>query len=652
MKRALLTAAAAFVCIVLATHPALAKPSMQQVLAATFGIRDLSHVGIAPDASAVVWQESFREAPRYERRRALYVQMVGESTPTRITAGNQGAYYDEQEPTWSADGKRIAFLSDARSPNQLQLFIGGPAGEQPRELTHLDGFVQSIRWSPDGRSLAALYIPHAHRKAGALAAGARDVGVIGSVVDEQRLALIDAGSGATRLLTPSDVYVYEYCWSPDSHRLAATYAHGNGDNNWWIAKLAVVDAATGHMRELFKPKLQIDDPEWSPDGKQIAVIHGLMSDFGATGGDVDLVDAATGAVHDATPGMKASASALRWADWAHLDMSAHVAGTIHLLRLDVRTAQISTLVGGDGSIPSWSSARRGAVFALSRTSFDRPDEVWMGSPSALKQVTRRNAGAVAMYGSAKSIHWTSDGFDVQGWLVYPLRYDPRNTYPMVTIIHGGPSAESIPAFGQRNVNALGSHGYFVFLPNPRGSFGQGEAFTAANVKDFGYGDWRDDLAGIDAALKTAPIDKHRLGLFGWSYGGYMAMWAETQTSRFKALVAGAGLVNWQSYYGQNKIDQWMIPFFGASVYDDPQVYAKSSPITFIKRSKTPVLILQGELDEEVPAPQSFEFWHAMTTLGVPTQLVVYADEGHSPQKAASQIDILERMVGWFDRYLR
>jgi dipeptidyl aminopeptidase/acylaminoacyl peptidase len=190
------------------------------------------------------------------------------------------------------------------------------------------------------------------------------------------------------------------------------------------------------------------------------------------------------------------------------------------------------------------------------------------------------------------------------------------------------------------------------MPNPRGSFGQGEAFTRANVKDFGYGDWRDDLSGLDAAINAAPIDPNRLGLFGWSYGGYMAMWAESQTTRFGAIVAGAGVVNWQSYYGLNKIDQWMIPFFGASVYQDPEVYARSSPITFITRSKTPVLVLQGERDEEVPAEQAFEFWHAMKTLGVPTKLIVYADEGHGPQKLADQIDVLTQTVAWFDRHLK
>jgi dipeptidyl aminopeptidase/acylaminoacyl peptidase len=325
---------------------------------------------------------------------------------------------------------------------------------------------------------------------------------------------------------------------------------------------------------------------------------------------------------------------------------------MRLVRVRADTGAVTPLTDRPESLWSWSSAQDGKVVALVRQSFADPPEVWAGGPASLRQVTHSNARAVRMYGKAESLQWKSGEYDVQGWLIYPLDFDSSRTYPMIALVHGGPSAASVPSFGGRNLNALGSQGYFVFMPNPRGSFGRGEAFTAANVKDFGYGDWRDDLAGVDAGLRAAPIDPNRLGLMGWSYGGYMAMWGETQTTRFKAIVAGAGIVNWQSYYGQNKIDQWMIPFFGASVYQDPAVYAKSAPITFIEHSKTPVLILQGERDEEVPAPQAFEFWHAMETLGVPTRLVVYADEGHAPQKVADQVDILTQTLDWFDRYLR
>ncbi len=649
--------AALALALLAAAAPAVAaQVSMATVLRSVYSLHGYGGVQLSPSGDVVAWDDSFHPGPAPEKTRArsaLYVQrLAAGAAPVRVTAGKLSEFYDEGDPTWAPDGKHVAFISNARSKAQDQLFVADADGTHVRQLGRLNGNVQGAQWSPDGTSIAILYIADAHRQAGALATGARDVGVIGAVVDEQRLTTVDVKAGTLRALTPADTYVYEYGWSPDGKQLAVTYARGNGDDNWWVAKLATVNAQNGAMHDLLAPSYQIDDPQWSPDGKQIALIGGLMSDFGSTGGDVYLVDTDTGAARDATPNMPASASSLRWADASTLDFAAHVSGAMQLMSLDVSSGGrgLNALTHEPESIFSWSVAK-GSVFALARQSFDRPSAVWAGAIGGLKQVTKGNDGAPRYYGKAQSLSWKSDAFTVQGWLIYPLDFDPAKTYPMIAIVHGGPSSQSVPVYGNRNISALASRGYFIFEPNFRGSYGQGEAFTAANVKDFGYGDWRDDLTGVDAAVKAAPIDPNRLGLFGWSYGGYMAMWAETQTTRFKAIVAGAGVVSWQSYYGQNKIDQWMLPFFGASVYDDPAVYAKSSPITFIKASKTPVLILQGERDEEVPAPQAFEFWHAMQALGVPTQLRVYADEGHAPQRAEDQIDILTRMVGWFDKYL-
>jgi dipeptidyl aminopeptidase/acylaminoacyl peptidase len=200
--------------------------------------------------------------------------------------------------------------------------------------------------------------------------------------------------------------------------------------------------------------------------------------------------------------------------------------------------------------------------------------------------------------------------------------------------------------------ALPSQGYFVLQPNFRGSYGQGEKYTAANVKDFGYGDLRDVMAGIDGAIQAAPIDPDRLGITGWSYGGYMAMWAVTQTNRFRASVAGGGISNWLSYYGESKVDQWLIPFMGTSLYDNPELYAKSSPISFIKQAKTPTLVVVGDSDGECPAPQSYEFWHALKTLGVPTRLIIYPHEGHHFGDPVHSRDMIERSVGGFNQYLK
>jgi dipeptidyl aminopeptidase/acylaminoacyl peptidase len=199
---------------------------------------------------------------------------------------------------------------------------------------------------------------------------------------------------------------------------------------------------------------------------------------------------------------------------------------------------------------------------------------------------------------------------------------------------------------------LSALGYFVLEPNPRGSYGQGEAFAAANRKDFGYGDLRDILAGVDTVIAKNPaIDPQRVGITGWSYGGFMTMFAVTQTQRFKAAVAGAGISDWKSYYGENSIDQWMTPYFGASVYKDPAVYAKSSAIDFIGQVHTPTLAVVGDRDGECPAPQSFEFWHALRDQHVPTQLVVYPNEGHGFVNPEHRTDVLVRTLDWFAKYM-
>ncbi|MGA8797384.1 MAG: hypothetical protein WB526_10035, partial [Candidatus Cybelea sp.] len=328
MKRLLLAAWGFAATILLGAGPALsAAPTMREVLTALYAVHDLGAVDLSPTGAAVVWQESFHSAQHLldsPRMNALYLQRLAGGAPVRITAGATDAYYDEEDPVWSPNGSAIAFLSDARSKGRPQLCVADADAAHVRQIGKLNGNVARLTWSPDGKTLAVLYIASAHRKTGALAPGARDVGVIGTIVDEQRLATIDVATGAMRLLTPADRYVYEYGWSPDGRAIAATYAKGNGDNNWWVARLARVDVATATMRDLFAPAFQLNDPQWSPDGTRIAAIGGIMSDFGSTGGDLYLVDANTGQARDATPGAPISVQSLRWNDASSLDLVAHV----------------------------------------------------------------------------------------------------------------------------------------------------------------------------------------------------------------------------------------------------------------------------------------------------------------------------------------
>lgn len=631
-------------------------------VAAQIPVTQFKQAAISPDAKRVAYVEAlFAKDGGESPNSALWFLELGRAgaKPKRITAGYGTRGCTEKDIDWSPDSKQAAFLSNCADGKQAQVYVVTASGATPRKLTGFTGFVQHARWSPDGRTIAVLFTENAVRVAGAVEATTPDAGVVEEKFYEQRLTLVDAQTGKARQLSPADTYVYEYNWSPDGKQLAYTAAKGSGDNNWWVAELFRINAATGAVSHILKPATQIAVPRWSPDGKTIAFVGGIMSDEGSTGGDVYTVAAAGGAAKNITPGRKTSPSWLRWSADGKLLMTERVDGGAAVTTLDTATGATETLwkvdetIRADGDDLSLSMAADGKTAAVVRNSWSKAPEVWTGRIGELQPATTANANAKPTWGEAKKLHWQNGSVPVQGWLLYPKNYDAAKRYPMVVSVHGGPASAKSPSWPAPGFDfaAFSAQGYFVLYPNPRGSYGAGEAFTAANVKDFGHGDLQDILAGVDEVVKTLPVDQKRIGIGGWSYGGYMTMWAVTQTNRFAAAVAGAGIANWQSYYGENSIDEWMIPYFGASVYDDPAVYAKSSPITFIKNVKTPTLIVVGDRDGECPAPQSYEFWHALKAQGVITKFIVYPGEGHHFHDPKHIEDLAKQTMQWFQERL-
>ena len=575
-------------------------------------------------------------------------------------------------PAFSPDGSMIAFLyveGATRSAGALAAMkpFAGVIGEDGVEIQRVARVTVPSNWNGD--SAPAPTDNH--------------------VPDNRPVAsrAIDHLTPLFNFLTPANLHVYEFDWAPDSKSLAYVAADPPGENNWWVARL-YTQALGGEPKPIFAPAqasgalhgLQIAEPRWSPDGKSIAFIGGLMSDQGVTGGDVWIVPSSGGEPHDLTPERPSSAGWITWKSNDSLFVDEVAGGKCQLVRLDLHGSpsgdDVSAAAGkpvfsipgtaGDGTMELGLSATADrSLFVFNASSFDRPNETYAARPgeqdasgdgfAGLTQLTHANDGAKPDWGKTVSLEWTSDAFHVQGWLMLPKDYDPAKKYPMIVEVHGGPASAVLARWGGGpggfSATAFSALGYFVLMPNPRGSYGQGEAFTQANRKDFGYGDLRDILAGVDTVLAQYPVDPNRVGLAGWSYGGFMTMFAITQTNRFKAAVSGAGISDWLSYYGQNSIDQWMIPYFGASVYDDPQIYAKSSAITYIKQAHTPTLAVVGDRDGECPAPQSFEFWHALHTLHVPSELVVYPNEGHGFVDPAHTLDVMERAEDWFARYM-
>lgn len=647
-----------------------AEPStpVTRALEALAAVHQLSEAAISPDGKRLIYGDlvTAKRGGADVDASALWIVNARDGSEARRLSACPGSVCDEHSAAWSPDGRHVVFVT-TDPDGQAQIAVATVADGHIAVITRAHGPLDTPRFSPDGRQIAFLYSVGAPKAPGPLNPLPRDAGVMAETYYEQRLALIPASGGEVRLLGPADLNIYEYDWSPDGARFVVSAARGSGDDNWWLAELDLCDAEQGSITPLLKPPLQIASPRFSPDGKSVAYIGGIMSDEGITGGDVFVVPVAGGPASNLTPDLAASVQTITWTAGAGgIVATEFAAGEEVLAVIDVKSRSqrelwrapqmiwannVLGLCPGDAGI---SLAKNATVSAVIRQSYTSPPELETGPMGRWHPITRVNAAVRPLTGKATNVFWKSDTFNVQGMLVEPPTVVPGKRYPLVVEVHGGPAFAHYPLFPARADSfdaILANRGYYVFKPNPRGSYGQGEAFTRANVKDFGYGDLRDILRGIDAVEKLAPTDSTRVGIEGWSYGGYMTMWALTQTERFKAAVAGAGLADWLSYYGTNNIDTWMLPYFGASVYDDPKVYERSSPLTFIKRVRAPTLLVGGDRDAEVPLTQSYEYWNALRRQGVKTEFVVYPDEGHVFFKRADQADVATRVVSWFDTYL-
>ncbi|HEY2145289.1 MAG TPA: S9 family peptidase [Steroidobacteraceae bacterium] len=636
-------------------HVAAAKPSPAEPL-----VHRYLSIEISPDAKLVasVEGDSSRSggAPII---RDLVIRRV--STGAATTVAMPCGRIPECWPgslTWSPDGRRLSFTLRTPGTHARSVYAVAADGSGMTKLLDFSGTIERLRYLPDAR-LAMLATQNATKEVGATQAGAPIAGDLDAAPPEQRIAILE--SGALRWISPPDLFVYEYDWRSGGDGFVGTASPGDGDNNWWTAKLYAF-AESGGARVLYSPadnRQQLAAPKVSPDGSVVAFIGGIMSDFGSTGGDVYTLTLSGGAPINITPGMHASATALGWNCDGHLRAEFLAGDKTQFADLGPGTKPAAARLLWSGAesfsdrVSGISTACPSGATADAHESFTQPPEIEVGTVGHWRNLTSVNA-ALSAPARVQSVWWKSDGFDVQGWLLLPVGADAARTpLPMITVVHGGPAAAVTPQFlGPGLQRTLLEQGYALFAPNPRGSYGQGERFTLANVRDFGHGDLRDILAGIDAAAKAAPIDSARLGLTGGSYGGFMTMWAVTQTNRFKAAVASAGISNWLSYYGENGIDAWMIPYFGKSVYEDPAVYAQSSAINYMHNVRTPTFAYVGEHDIECPAPQTQEFWHAMKAMNIPTAVMIYPGEGHGLRDPEHIADATQRTLAWFDKYLK
>ena len=616
----------------------------------------------------------------------------------RVTAAAKPEQHcHEGQMAWAPDSKALAFFSDCAKPGeQSDLYLSRLDGQPARRLTELKGYVEAPAFSPDGKSVAFLYVEGATRPAGALAAMKPPSGVIGEDgVEIQRVAVVRVDAQRKRRHA-------DRCWRRRPICMFMSSTGRRTRRGWPMWPPIRRERTTGGLRSCIRrrwtatPKailapaevagalhgLQIAVPRWSPDGKAIAFIGGLMSDQGVDGRRcVDCLSEG-GEPRDLTPQRPTTPAWIEWDDdepsiceragRRQLPTGAHEAAG----RQDQRER------GHQLWQPDLQhSGQRGRRA-------DGVEPFCHGRPLAFRvpgQHLRPSAGDLSRpepdaSAGSRSADWAAfgqlshfnDGVEAGVGQVGFAELEERRVpgAGLADAARGLRSGEEVSADcgGARRPGLGGGAALGRGRRAERGGLLRAGLLCAAaqSARQLwaGRGVYRRPTAKISATAICAtfwpawmrwrrkyPVDPNRVGLTGWSYGGFMTMFAVTQTQRFKAAVAGAGISDWLSYYGENSIDQWMIPYFGASVYDDPAVYAKSSAINFIKQAQTPTLVVVGDRDGECPAPQSFEFWHALRDLHVPTQLVVYPNEGHGFVDPAHRRDVMERAVEWFERYM-
>src|SRR6184192_3696575 len=351
------------------------------------------------------------------------------------TAGERSDF----DPAWSPDSKKLAVFSSGGEKEQRQLWLVNADGSGPKKTTDLNGYAARPRWSHDGKHIAFLYVEGAGG-GGPLTAAPATTGVVDTAIHNQRIAVLDVGTERLQQVSPPDLHVYDFDWSPDDKRFVVTAAPGPGDNNWWIAKIYAVDIASGDASSIYKPSLQVAVPRWSPDGKSIAFIEGLMSDEGFHGGDLFTMSADGRDVTNRTSSRKASVNSFFWQTPDRILLIEYVGGGSAISELSLVNNSAETIWSGPqgihafGNFPDFSLSRDGKVAAAELSTYNSPPEVFAGPPGKWRQLTSNNAGIRASWGKAANLEWTNDSFNIQGWLLSPAKVESGQKYPIVVLI--------------------------------------------------------------------------------------------------------------------------------------------------------------------------------------------------------------------------
>lgn len=630
-------------------------------------IRGVSDVQLSPDGKRVafvVTEPAHPKKPEKPRDANIWLVPSDGSEPPRPFAASAKR---DISPRWSPDSRYLAFLSNRGEPigeekeAKNQIYLLRTDGGEAEQLTRVKGGVESFEWSPDG-TLIAFTVKDPLTEEELQKQKQRDDAIhVDHDYKYTRLWVVRLSDRQAEQVTKQDLHVTGFAWSPDGSELALTVSSTPRlDDVYWHSSLVVVRRLTGEVvRTLSKNVGGFGaGAEWSPDGQTIAFAEYTPNKIAYWPA---LVPAAGGSVRHLLKDYPGTIWAAKWAPDSNYLLAESNEGTkAKLLRIDTTTEAITKLAEVLVPGPGFSVSADGRTIAYLNQAGDAPADVWILTVGeSPRRLTNLHPQLTSLrLGEVKEITWKNkkDGQSLSGVLITPPDFKPGQPYPTVVQVHGGPMWAwwtgwhgSWHEWGQ----LLASNGYVVFLPNPRGSTGQDWQFAEANRDDWGGMDFRDIMDGVDYLIEKKIADPERLGIGGWSYGGFMTSWAVTQTDRFKAAIVGAAVTNLFSFHGTTDVTPSFlrtyfldIPFRRRAAYDN------HSAMTFLQNCKTPALVLHGQADFRVPVGQGWEFYNGLKSLGVETEMVVYPREPHGIGERTHQLDLLKRVLAWYDKYLK
>ncbi len=640
--------------------PPKVAPTVDQILS----LKRVASPEISPDGRWVAYtvRETNWDDNAYETE--IWLADTASGGTRQLTNARKSS----QSPAWSPDGSMLAFISDRTDKRQIYL-IKPTAGEADA-LTTLDGGIGSFAWSPDGRSIA---YTATEPKSTAIKDREKKYGEF-QVVEQDyrmtRLFVIDVATKATRALTSGPFTVGSFRWSPDGKSIAFDHRVNESPSSRGSTDISIVTVGNASIRKLVSQEGPDAHPVWSPDGSRIAFETSMANPaFYYTNSLIATIPASGGTPAVLTTAFDEDPSIVDWKPNG-LFFSASQRTFSYLFRLDPDSKAIARLAAADAWVgSSFSLSRDGSKVAFLAADAKTVAEVFVaavpasaGSARALQatRLTDMNTQTVNWATSTLDvISWKSqDGATIEGVLHKPIGFDPSRKYPLLVVIHGGPTGVSraVPFTSSTYpIDVWVPRGVLVLEPNYRGSAGYGEKFRALNVRNLGVGDAWDVLSGVDSLIEKGLVDPAKVGAMGWSQGGYIsASLATHDAARFKAISAGAGISDWMTYYVNTDIHPFTRQYLKATPWDDPEIYAKTSPITYIRQAKTPTLIQHGATDERVPLPNAYELYQGLQDNNVPTKLIVYqgfGGIGHGPSKPKSHRATMDHNIEWFDQYL-